>query len=46
VDRARFLGVEPRLTDDTLEHVCQTYFVKKTDIDDYDFISGEAQAAL
>ena len=53
VDRARFLGVEPRLTAETLEHVCQTYFVKKTDIDDYDSISDagtkplmSAQAAL
>jgi hypothetical protein len=39
VDRARFLGEDPQLTAETLEYVCQTYFVRKTDIDDYDTIS-------
>lgn len=40
VDRARFLGKKPQLTAEELEYVCQTYFVKQTDIDDYDTIGA------
>jgi len=46
VDRARFLGEEHKLTAETLEYVCQTYFVKKTDIDDYDTLSESGTKPL
>ncbi len=36
VDRARFLGEEPRLSAEELDSACQTYFVKQTDIANYD----------
>src|SRR5208337_4371163 len=36
VDRARFLGEEPRLSAEKLDSVCQTYFIKGADIADYD----------
>jgi hypothetical protein len=40
VDRANFLGLEPQLTDDELDSVCQTYFVKQPDITDYDTVGN------
>lgn len=40
VDRARFLEQKPRLTAEDLEQVCQTYFVKQTEITDYDSIGN------
>ncbi|MGP8049941.1 MAG: ATPase [Desulfobaccales bacterium] len=36
VDRARFLGEQPRLSAAGLDSVCQTYFIKQTDIANYD----------
>jgi hypothetical protein len=36
VDRARFLGEEPQLSAEKLDLVCQTYFIKRADIADYD----------
>ncbi|MGB7910632.1 MAG: hypothetical protein WCF59_00225 [Desulfobaccales bacterium] len=36
VDRARFLGETPRLGAKELDSICQTYFVNRADIADYD----------
>jgi hypothetical protein len=36
VDRARFLGEKPQLGAGELDSICQTYFVNRADIANYD----------
>jgi hypothetical protein len=45
VDRACYLGREPRLTSQELDLVCQTYFVKPMGVTDYDAICEEPPGA-